>query len=117
MDVVDQRLRAVVEVDSGRMSAREAARAFGVSKSQVCEWLSRYRAEGADGLVPRSRRPMRSPAITPARIEDVIVRLHKERLGRWGAKKIRAYLAEQGLAVPAVSTVHEILIRRGLIVA
>ena len=46
-------------------------------------------------------------AVTPAHIEDEIVRVHKERLGRWGAKKIRAHLAGQGLAVPAVSTVHE----------
>lgn len=116
MDVMAQRLRAVMDIESGRMSAREAAARFGVSKSQVYEWLARYRAGGADGLVPRSRRPLRSPAMTPAHVEDEIVRLHKERLGRWGAKKIRAYLAGQGVAVPAVSTVHQILIRRGLIV-
>jgi transposase InsO family protein len=117
MDVVDQRLRAVVEVESGRMSAREVAAWTGASKSQVYEWLGRYRAEGPDGLVPRSRRPVRSPAVTPADVEDEIVRLHKQRLGRWGAKKIRAFLAEQGVAVPAVSTVHQILIRRGLVLA
>jgi transposase InsO family protein len=68
-------------------------------------------------VLPRSRRPAHSPAATPAQIEDEIVRLHKERLGRWGAKKIRSHLADRGVAVPAVSTVHEILIRRGLIVA
>lgn len=117
MDVMEQRLRAVVEVESGRMSAREAAVRFGVSKSQVYEWLNRYRVDGVDGLVPRSRRPVRSPASTPAHIEDEIVRLHKERLGRWGAKKIRAYLICQGVAMPAASTVHEILVRRGLVLA
>jgi transposase InsO family protein len=117
MDVVDQRLRVVVKVESGRMSVREAAARFGVSKSQVYEWLSRYRAEGAEGLVPRSRRPLHSPTVTPAWVEDEIVRLHKERLGRWGAKKIRAVLASRGVAVPVVSTVHEILIRRGCIMA
>jgi transposase InsO family protein len=117
MDVVEQRLRVVVEVESGRLSVRQAAQQFRVSKSQVYEWLGRYRAGGADGLVPRSRRPVSSPAATPAHVEDEIVWLHKQRLGRWGAKKIRAYLAGQGVAVPAVSTVHEILIRRGRIVA
>lgn len=117
MDIVDQRLRAVMEIESRQSSVREVAQRLGVSKSQVYEWLSRYRAEGADGLVPRSRRPLHSPAATPATVEDEIVRLHKERLGRWGAKKIRAHLAGRGVAVPAVSTVHEILIRRGLIVA
>lgn len=113
MDVVEQRLRVVSEIESGRLSVRQAAQQFRVSKSQVYEWLGRYRAEGADGLVPRSRRPVSSPGATAADVEDEIVRLHKQRLGRWGAKKIRAYLAGQGVAVPAVSTVHEILIRRG----
>jgi transposase len=117
MDVVEQRLRVVVEVESGRMSAREAADRFGVSKSQVYEWLGRYRVEGADGLAPRSRRPLHSPAATLTHVEDEIVRLHKQRLGRWGAKKIRAYLVGRGIEMPAVSTVHEILIRRGLILA
>jgi transposase InsO family protein len=115
MDVVEQRLRAVLEIESGRLSARQVAARFRVSKSQVYEWLSRYRVGGVDGLVPRSRRPLHSPAVTAAHVEDEIVRLHKERLGRWGAKKIRAYLAGQGVAVPAVSTVHEILIRRGMV--
>jgi transposase InsO family protein len=117
MDEVDQRLRIVSEVDQGRLSAREAAAHFRVSKTQVYQWLSRYRSDGAEGLVPRSRRPVHSPGATSPAIEDEIVRLHKERLGRWGAKKIRAVLARQGLAVPATSTVHEILVRRGRILA
>ena len=102
MDIVDQRLRVVVEIESGRLSVRQAAQCFGASKSQVYQWLGRYRAQGPEGLVPRSRRPLSSPAVTPAHIEDEIVRVHKERLGRWGAKKIRAHLAGQGVPVPAV---------------
>jgi transposase InsO family protein len=117
MDVVEQRLRVVVEVESGRLSVRQAAQRFEVSKSQVYEWLGRYRADGVEGLVPRSRRPVHSPAATPAQVEEEIVRLHKQRLSRWGAKKIRTHLARQGITVPAVSTVHEILIRRGRIMA
>jgi transposase InsO family protein len=116
MDVVDQRVRLVLEVESGRLSAREAAAVFGVSKTQVYEWLARYRADGLDGVVPRSRRPHRSPGETSAEVEDAIVTLHKQRRGRWGAKKIRARLAMDGVAVPATSTVHAILIRRGLVV-
>lgn len=116
MDVVDQRVRLVLEVESGRLSARGAAAGFGVGKSQVYEWLARYRAFGLDGLVPRSRRPHRSPGETPAEVEDAIVTLHKRRRGRWGAKKIRARLAMDGVPVPATSTVHAILIRRGLVV-
>jgi hypothetical protein len=31
-----------------------------------------------------------------------------------GAKKIRSMLAREGYPVPAVSTVHQVLVRRGL---
>lgn len=116
MDVVDQRLRLVVEVESGRLSVREAAAVFGVGRSQAYEWLARYRRWGAPGLVPRSRRPLGSPGQTSAEVEDAIVTLHKKRRGRWGAKKIRARLVMDGVPMPATSTVHAILIRRGLVV-
>ena len=116
MDIVAQRVRIIAEIESGRLSVREAAATYQVSKTQVYEWLSRHRAAGADGLVPHSRRPLHSPAMTSAEIEDEIVTLHKERLGRWGAKKIRATLLRQGKAAPAVSTVHRVLIRRGLVI-
>ncbi len=115
MDAVDQRLRIVAEIESGRLSVMDAAMLFGVSRSTLHDWLARYRADGAAGLVPRSRRPRSSPATTPAAIEDEIVRVRKDRNGRWGAKKIRAFLTEQGLPMPATSTVHQILVRRGLV--
>ena len=97
MDIVAQRVRIIAEIESGRLSVREAAATyFRASKTQVYEWLGRYRAAGPDGLVPHSRRPLHSPAMTSAEIEDEIVRVHKERLGRWGAKKIRAHLCRSG---------------------
>jgi transposase InsO family protein len=81
----------------------------------VYEWLARYDAEGAAGLAPRSRRPLSSPRQLGGDVEDEIVRRRKER-PRWGAKKIRAELARDGWPVPAVSTVHQVLVRRGLVV-
>lgn len=114
MDVVDQRLVVVRAVLAGS-SAREVAARHVVSKSQVYEWVARYRQGGAEALVPRSRRPALSPGQTTAGLEDAIVAVHKERFGRWGAKKIRATLLEQGHCVPAVSTVHAVLVRRGLV--
>jgi hypothetical protein len=72
-----------------------------VSKTQLYEWRVRHVAEGVAGLVPLSRRPLTSPGMTSAEVEDEIVRVHKERLGRWGAKKIRSYLIRQGWTMPA----------------
>lgn len=57
LSIVEQRHRAVLEVRSGRMSVRRAAATFGVSKTQLYEWLGRFDVDGLAGLVPRSRRP------------------------------------------------------------
>jgi transposase InsO family protein len=114
MDVVELRLRVVRDVQAG-MSAREAAVRHETSKTQVYQWLSRYVREGAEGLVPYSRRPLVSPRQLDAAVEDEIVRWRKAR-PRWGAKKIRAMLGRDGwVPLPAVSTVHQVLVRRGLV--
>lgn len=114
MDLVELRLRVLRDVESG-VPVRVAAARHGTSKSQVYVWLDRHRADGADGLVPRSRRPLHSPSQLPADLEDEIVRLRKA-YPRYGAKKIRALLARSGWPVPAVATVHRVLVRRGLVV-
>jgi transposase InsO family protein len=114
MDVVELRLRVVAEVQAG-LSPREVAGRHGIGKTQVYEWLSRYGVDGAEGLVPRSRRPLVSPCQVDAAIEDEIVRWRKAR-PRWGAKKIRSMLArDRWSPVPATSTVHQVLVRRGLV--
>ena len=50
MDVVELRLQVISEVVSGLVPPREAAAAHGISKTQVYEWLARYRQDGAAGL-------------------------------------------------------------------
>jgi transposase InsO family protein len=117
MDVVELRLRMVNEVRDRRISPREVAERYGGSKTQLYEWLRRYEQHGVEGLVPRSRRPGHSPRQLDAATEDEIVRWRKKR-PRWGAKKIRAILQREGwVPVPAVSTVQQVLLRRGFVVA
>src|SRR5690349_13058444 len=113
MDLVELRLRVLADVRAG-LSVREAAARHGTSKSQVYEWKARYSADGAEGLVPRSRRPVSSPRQLAPEVEDAIVRWRKER-PRWGAKKIRAKLIDECGSAPAVSTVHQVLVRRELL--
>jgi transposase len=50
----------------GRPKA-EVARDYGVSRRWVITLVQRFLAEGDAGLVPRSRRPHRSPGRTVAR--------------------------------------------------
>ncbi|GAA3225530.1 helix-turn-helix domain-containing protein [Dactylosporangium siamense] len=53
MNVVEQRLRIVAEVEAGRLTVRDTAVVFGASRTRLHEWLTRYRVDGAAGLVPR----------------------------------------------------------------
>lgn len=114
MDVVELRLKVIADVRSG-LSPREVAARHGVGKSQLYVWLARYAEAGAEGLLPRSRRPLVSPGQLSGAVEDEIVRWRKQK-PRWGAKKIRSMLARDGwVPLPAVSTVHQVLRRRGLV--
>ena len=55
------------EIVVERRGVREVAGAHGVSKTWLYELLARHRAQGAEGLQPRSRRPRSSPTrVSPA---------------------------------------------------
>lgn len=48
---------------------RDVASQFGVSRTTIYKWLTRYRAEGVHGLADRSSRPHTSPRRTPLAVE------------------------------------------------
>jgi transposase len=100
------------------LSVRDVAAAHGVSRSWVYECLARYRAEGEQGLHPRSRRPHSSPSRLAAEAEDEIVALRKELAGQGldaGPQTISWHLAQRRDQVPSVATIWRVLSRRGLI--
>ncbi|WP_040797388.1 helix-turn-helix domain-containing protein [Nocardia higoensis] len=98
-----------------RSTVIEVCRRYGVSRKSYYSHLARYRAEGMAGLAPRSCRPKTSPGRSSSELEAAVVRLRRER-PRWGARRIRAELLRDGWdPVPALSTVHAILRRHGLI--
>jgi transposase InsO family protein len=112
MDLVEQRLAVLEEPRwSGRSVAQVCAR-HGISRDTFYAWKKRYERQGLAGLVPVSRRPHRSPGQLDLELEDRIVRLRKQH--GWGPAKIRDALRGEGLAVPAASTVQQVLARRGL---
>lgn len=114
-----QLARYVVDgvVVEGR-SMREAARSCGVSKSWVSVLVARYRQGGYEALEPRSKRPHRVSGRTPDAVEDEIVRLRKwlseEGLDA-GPETIAWHLARRKVAVPSISTIWRILVRRGFV--
>jgi transposase InsO family protein len=97
----------------------ELAAAHGVHRSWLYKLLARYRREGAAGLEPRSRRPLRSPTRIAGDHEEAIVVLRKELTDLGvdaGAATIQAHLARRQPEVPSVSTIWRVLKARGFVV-
>jgi len=91
---------------------------FGISRKTGYKIYDRYKDCGIGAFTDRSRRAYRQANRLPAPIEAVIVRLKREYPG-WGAPKIREKLRQQttGPHLPAISTVHAVLDRHGLVQA
>ena len=82
---------------------RLTARHFGYSPDTISRWLKGYRAEGAKGLEPGSRRPhrLRQPQ-APVEVVERIQTL-REQYPRWGREKLRVLLEEEGIQISAKS--------------
>ena len=113
--VVDERLRFIARLLDGEQMAGLCAE-FGISRKTGYKIYHRYKDCGVDGLTDRSRRPNRHANQLPMAIETLIVRLKKE-YPAWGAPKIRERLRRRypGVHCPAISTVHAVLDRHGLV--
>ncbi len=79
-------VRAVV--DCG-LSKAAAARQFNITPKTVAKWVSRFRAEGVDGLHDRSSRPLSSPSQTAPATAAAIEALRRP---RFTGKQIAAEL-------------------------
>jgi putative transposase len=111
---MDERRRFVARLLEAEKMALCAE--FGIARKTGYKIFDRYKDCGVAGL-QRSELP-RAPAgqSAAAPIEATIVRLKREYPG-WGAPKIREKLRQQftGPHLPAISTVHAVLDRHGLV--
>jgi transposase InsO family protein len=109
------------EAAGAKISVSEVCRNLEISRETYYKYRRRFAVEGLDGLVPRSRRPHRSPGRVVAAFDDEIRRARKELAEEgWddGAISIHSRLLSEGLLnVPSVRTIHRILIRLGLVTA
>ena len=112
---MDERLRFVARLLEGDKMA-VLCREFGISRKTGYKLYRRYRDIGLEGLTDRSRRPYRQANKLPFQVESRILQLRKEH-PTWGAPKIREKLRrlELGVQTPAISTVHAVLDRHGLV--
>ena len=112
---MDERLKFIARLLEGEKMA-PLCREFGISRVTGYKIYERYKDCGLDGLNDRSRRPYRQAGRLPYQIERCILGIKREH-SPWGAPKIRDKLVREFALVkpPAVSTVHAVLDRHGLV--
>ena len=112
---MDERLKFIAQLLDGEKMAA-VCRDFNISRKTGYKILKRYNDVGLEGLTDRSRRPYRHANQLPVQIETLIVRCRQDK-PHWGAPKIRERLARlyPDVHTPAISTVHTILDRHGLV--
>jgi len=93
---------------------RALCRHFNIAPNTGYKWLRRFIATGDAGLADRSRRPMTTLLHSDPELEQRIVALRQQH-PVWGARKLKRRLEDLGFTLPAVSTVHAVLTRHGLI--
>jgi len=111
VSVMDQRREFVRLAMQESANRRELCRRFAISPDVGYKWLARWKA-GDRELADRSRRPHVTPNRSKAATEAQVLAV-RDKHPAWGARKIAHCLKRGGLAVPAPSTVHQILCRNG----
>src|ERR1700677_4791587 len=112
---MDERLKFIGRLLDGESMA-SLCREFGISRKTGYKIQSRYNDSGLEALTDRSRRPYRQANQLPMQIEKLIVNLRQDK-PTWGAPKIRERLRRlyPDVHLPAISTVHAVLDRHGLV--
>jgi transposase InsO family protein len=115
---METRLAMVLAGSCRAVSVTALCAELEISRQTFYRLRRRYLAQGPAGLAPRSRRPHRSPGAVDPALELEIIRLRTDE--GWpdpprGAASIADELRRSGLACPAVSTIHRVLVRNGLV--
>ena len=114
--VMEERMRFVLRLLEGEEMSH-VCREFGISRKTGYKIFDRYKECGLEALTDRSRRPFRYGNQLPFQVETAIVQLKREK-PHWGARKLRELLLRKfpsEVKVPAVSTIHCVLDRNGLV--
>ena len=93
----------------------DLCRDFGISRRTGYKWVRRYNAAGVSALEERSRAPHAHPNAVSSDVVQSILTIRR-RHPRWGPRKVQALLRKpRKMAVPAASTIGDILKRNGLV--
>lgn len=110
---------AAAALDDSSVSVTEVCRRYRISRDTYYRYRARLEADGLEGLLPRSRRPVSSPNATPVEVVEQLLAKHHQLLGQgWdaGARSVRYWLLLEGAAgIPSARTVHKILTDHGCV--
>ena len=93
--MAEQRYQAVMAVIGDGLTVSQAAEKTGVARQTLHRWLARYEAQGLEGLVDRSHRPVSCPHQMPAAVEAALLELRRSRPSR-GSRRLVFELAARG---------------------
>src|SRR6267154_1567468 len=95
---VDERMRFVMSAVAGEEAFAAVCRRFGVSRKTGYKWLERYREDGVEGLLDRSRAPRQH---AHAMTEEIAQRCLAVRRAHpsWGPVKVRAWLERKAVQI------------------
>lgn len=116
VSMAELRREVLIVVESSGESIADICRRYGISRQTYYRYRRRYLLEGLDGLEDKSRRPKHSPSRIDAELETAICAMRKAH-PRWGARRIGAELERSGVSPPSMSTIHQSLVRNGLVPA
>lgn len=113
---MDQKMQMIKLWKGDQFTIKDLSFLHDVSRKTIYKWIKRYKIGGPTGLEDRAKAPLHHPNATMPEIVEKIIAV-KQRHPKWGPKKIVVSLKDQyGEApYPAISTVSEILKRKGLV--
>jgi transposase InsO family protein len=114
-DTQSMRLEFIEELMSGKFKITTLCQKYGIARKTAYKWIRRYKHEGVEGLIDRSKAPNSRPNITEDEKINLILQI-REKYPAWGGRKLRQVLINQGHQdVPSESTFNRILNRQGKI--
>lgn len=114
--IMDERIKFVARVLDGEQMS-DLCREFGISRKTGYKIYNRYKECGLEALSDRSKRPVKFGNQLPIQVEKTILNIKQEK-PNWGARKLRERLIRKypEIRPPAISTIHAVLDRNGLVV-
>jgi transposase InsO family protein len=114
--VEELRLQVIRSAEAGLDNVSALCRSYGITRECFYKWKRRYAESGEAGLIDRSRAPLCQAGAVADELVELLART-REAHSTWGARKLRWFLERRHpqISLPAASTIHEILKRRGLV--